>query len=180
MTRIISLLITLFILSSCSEASFNNQPEQIVSQDNRTVKIYTEQPSDFKPKIEVAACYSRFKDKYLLLQRSSTNKDLPDIWGVPGGKVHRNETKEEANIREFFEETGVKLQPEKIKYFKTIYIVDSQKSFIFHMFTYEFPEEPTIKLNPREHQNYAWKTSSEAIQLPLIPGEEECFKLLHP
>lgn len=42
--------------------------------ENKThhIKIYNVPPSDFNPKYFIAACYSRFKNKYLLLHRAKT------------------------------------------------------------------------------------------------------------
>lgn len=44
-------------------------------------------------------------DKILMIRRTKKEGELE--WVFPGGKVRENETKEEACIREVFEETGI-------------------------------------------------------------------------
>ena len=50
-----------------------------------------------------------YKNKLLLIKR----KDLKD-WALPGGVVEEGETLEQAVQREVFEETGIKVKPEKL------------------------------------------------------------------
>lgn len=45
------------------------------------------------------------EDKVLMIKRAKKEGNLE--WAFPGGKVEENETKEEACIREVFEETGI-------------------------------------------------------------------------
>lgn len=45
------------------------------------------------------------EDKVLMIKRAKKEGKLE--WAFPGGKVEENETKEEACIREVFEETGI-------------------------------------------------------------------------
>ena len=44
-------------------------------------------------------------NKLLMIKRKKTEGNL--VWAYPGGKVEENETKEEACIREVYEETGL-------------------------------------------------------------------------
>lgn len=50
--------------------------------------------------------------KILMIKRSKKEGDL--VWAFPGGKVEDNETKEQACIREVFEETGISVQINKV------------------------------------------------------------------
>lgn len=50
--------------------------------------------------------------KLLMIKRKKTEGNL--IWAFPGGKVEENETKEEACIREVYEETGITVTIKKI------------------------------------------------------------------
>lgn len=144
----------------------------------RSLGLYDNPPLDFNATREIAACYSRFEDKYLLLQRSENSRHQPNVWGVPGGKVKVNETHFEANLREFHEETGIHLDPEKVSFFKTIYIRDPEFDFVFHMYTYDFSDQPIVTLCPDEHQSFAWETFENSIKMPLIWGEVEAFEIL--
>ena len=174
--------IMMFIsIEARASAAFQDCPENLLASNQEgSVKIYALQPSHFNPIIEVSACYSQFEGSYLLLHRSQALKYQPNIWGVPGGKIKKGESAKEANIREFFEETGISLAREKVSFFKTVYITDSEKDFIFHMFLYEFSEKPSVTLQPTEHQAFIWEPFEKAIQRSLIPGEVECLMLLHP
>jgi len=50
--------------------------------------------------------------KILMIKRAKKEGDL--VWAFPGGKVEDNETKEQACVREVFEETGINVQIKKI------------------------------------------------------------------
>ena len=57
--------------------------------------------------------YNKDKCKFLIVQRPSDDKNLPDVWGLPAGSVKENETFEEAVIRSGKEKLGVVLKPVK-------------------------------------------------------------------
>ena len=50
-------------------------------------------------------------DKVLLCKRSPT-ESLPNEWSIPSGKIENNETPKEAALREFHEETNIKIKGE--------------------------------------------------------------------
>ncbi len=135
---------------------------------SRTLGVYDEPPSWFNPKISVSACYASCRGEYIFLQQQDDA-----IWGVPGGKVEKNESPLKAVIREFFEETGILLKEDSVGHIKTVYISDPRKDFIFHAFVYTFKAKPKIVLNEREHQAYTWRTLLESLEMPLIWGEKE-------
>ena len=54
------------------------------------------------------------KDSKLLLIQDKNSK----TWEFPGGGLEKGESKEEGLVREFFEETGLEVDPSKIKFFK--------------------------------------------------------------
>jgi NAD+ diphosphatase len=88
-------------------------------------------------------------------------------WGLPGGGVKRKETLQQAAVREVYEEVGVELSPEKLKY------LDSQKSGYgrwgwpyVHLEFYEYPlnEKPRqLKLQRFEVSEACW-ISHDALQ----------------
>lgn len=50
--------------------------------------------------------YNRNRSKFLIVQRSSDDKDLPNVWGLPAGSVKDGETFEECVIRSGKEKLG--------------------------------------------------------------------------
>ena len=52
-----------------------------------------------------------FKDsRLLIMKRVSSRKVWPGLWEIPGGRLEKGETDEEALVREFLEETGIKIK----------------------------------------------------------------------
>jgi 8-oxo-dGTP pyrophosphatase MutT (NUDIX family) len=60
--------------------------------------------------IPSAAAIIRNDDGRILLVKSANS----DFWGLPAGAIDLGETPAEAVIREVFEETGLKISPEKL------------------------------------------------------------------
>ncbi len=137
----------------------------------RTLGVFDRAPPEFTPKISVSACYTSYANKYVLLQRK-----IDKMWGVPGGKIEKDESPLYAILRECLEETGIYLKRESIRFIKTVYISDPDKDFIFHIYAYVFDEKPNIMLHETEHQDYTWKTLEECMEMPLIWGEKEVLE----
>ena len=47
------------------------------------------------------------------------------------------------------------------------------------MFEYQMDKRPDITLSPEEHSEFRWTTLREALDLQLIPGEDECIYLCY-
>lgn len=106
--------------------------------------------------------YASKTKRYLYLLRS-TPKNASN-WGVPGGKIEKEETLLEGVTRECQEEIG--FFPEIAK------LVPIQKftnhSFVYHTFFCEVENEFTPVLN-HEHCGYAWVGDNQYPK-PLHPG----------
>ena len=98
----------------------------------------------------VVAAIIKKNNQYLIVQRNR-NKYLGLKWEFPGGKVHDNETFEEALSREIKEELNItinmheKIAEEKYK--------DEKIDIVLHYFLCS-QKSGTIKLN--EHEDLAW------------------------
>lgn len=117
-----------------------------------------------------------FKDnKILLLKRSKTTRFMPSKWDIPGGTVEVGETVEEAIIREFDEETSLK--------------VSVIRPLFLHSNLLQLPERQTIqsiylcnymagevKLNPREHEDFIWAEIENLMGFDLIPFMEDFLR----
>jgi len=139
------------------------------------VEVYDKVPDKFCPQVHAAGCYLEIDGKLLLLQRAG-HKSEPGRWGVPAGKLEKNETPEEAARRELFEETGIDLEtrPSKLQYIGPLYIRKLGFDYIYHSFQVHLDEAvaPEIQLSD-EHENYLWVTDQEAKSLPLMAGALE-------
>ena len=68
---------------------------------------------------QTTQCYIRRNDEILLLYRNKKPDDPNEgKWLGIGGKVEQGETPEQANIREVYEETGIKLEPDACSFQK--------------------------------------------------------------
>lgn len=137
--------------------------------------IYNNKPDNFNPVFEVVSCFIECNNEILMLKRQ-INKPQPNTYGVPAGKVENNESINDAIIREVKEETNIDLEKEKLKFFKTKYVVYDEYSFIYHSFHYELENKPEVIINEKEHQEYMWITPIESLNLNLIEDENTCIE----
>lgn len=96
--------------------------------------------------------------QYLLLQYAAGH------WDFPKGHVEKGETKEEAALRELFEETGLTttIDPSFVEQFS--YIFTAPDTIVRRKTVYFFigkATETDVKLS-HEHKGYAWLSYPEA------------------
>ena len=139
--------------------------------------VFKQPPENFNPKVEVAACFILVKDNVLFIKRHAHCSE-PSKWGIPGGKLEKDETARQAVLREIKEETGLHL-PVDVKHLGTVYIRYPEVDFIYHMYSHHLPESFEVVIDPDEHVEYRWLTLKEALMLPLIRGEDECIYLVY-
>lgn len=138
-------------------------------------EIYEFQPEEFNPQVQVAACYLEIDNKLLLLQ-TTPKKSEPETWGVPAGKLEKNESPESAAKRELFEETGISIeQHSQIQSFGALYIRNPEVDYVYHLFKVNLNEVPTVCISG-EHQSYKWASSKDLAEMPLMSGEREALK----
>lgn len=142
-------------------------------------QVLFQPPVDFKPKLQVATCYLICDGEVLFLKRCATST-WAYTWGPPGGKIEVYQVPMQAAMQEVLEETGIELVPEKVIFLQKVYVRDAQKDFVYYMFKCELDCKPSeIKLAVDEHINYKWLTPAQALdELVLIPGEDECLKMI--
>lgn len=140
--------------------------------------VYEDKPEKFDPKIEVAACFIRVGDEVLLLKRLP-EKPQGTTWGIPGGKFDEGESPADTVIRETREETGIDMSDQSLDYYGKVYVRYPEMDYVFHIFEYKAEDFPQVKFNPKEHADYRWVTLEDALQMTLIPGEEECISLVY-
>lgn len=120
-------------------------------------------------------------NKVLLLQRTETEKVLPGLWELPSGKKELIETAEQAALREFKEETGLKvkiIRPLAIFDYhfysqgKRVYV--TQINFIMRL---KSRDKSQIKLS-REHSSYGWFSKRVVYKLKVSAEVKKVLALV--
>ena len=120
----------------------------------------------------VVAAIIKKNNQYLIVQRNR-NKHLGLKWEFPGGKVHDNETFEEALSREIKEELNItinmyeKIAEEKYK--------DEKIDIVLHYFLCS-QKSGTIKLN--EHEDLVWVEKKDFDKYDFAEGDGNILSLL--
>ena len=140
--------------------------------------IYRTEPENFHPRFQIVSCYLEHGGEILLLHRHE-NKSQGGKWGLPAGKMEKDESEQEAIVREIKEETGLSIPAEHLKYFNKLYVNHTGYDFIYHMFSAKLPTCPAIAINNYEHQAYQWIAPQKALSLNLIDDLDTCIKLFY-
>lgn len=129
----------------------------------------------FSSQLDVSGCFLYVQGRILLLKR---HPQAPQgtTWGIPSGKLEKNETPFEAIIREVGEEIGIKLDQNEVKGIGTLFVQHTDLDFCYHMFYVERKQIPVINLNLEENTDASWVTLDEALELPLIGGGADTLR----
>lgn len=134
--------------------------------------IVTNPIENFGKKFDVVSLFIIVNGKILMLKRQS-GKPQAEKWGPPAGKVGEGEKLKEAICRETFEETGIKITPDKIRKFnKTYYVSHGGTDFMFYVFSINVDIEPKVVLSPLEHSECQWFTPKDSLALNLVQDQE--------
>lgn len=108
---------------------------------------------------------------YLVLYRSNTHPLFPEHIDFPGGEVEPEEIPEAAVAREIQEETGLSVNPNKLKK-----LFAKQYRQTTHMLFEAKLAEPDAKIALSwEHEGYRWITLEELKSLPKFPGADPYY-----
>lgn len=142
--------------------------------------VYLTPTHQFKSRCEIAAVFIESDDLILLLHRQK-NKSQGNKWGIPGGKVEKNETPLQAAIREIEEETGYDISKQTIENLGTVYIeYDEKDHFTYHMFRTKLQGNPgEVRINFNEHKGFTWVTPADGLKMNLLQDEDPCFRLIY-
>ena len=85
----------------------------------------------------------RVKNEVLLCKRSLDCRTLPGYWSIPGGGIEKNESSQNAALREFFEETNIQIN-KPLLYVGTS--VDQNNDHKMDVFLVDFDEKISVSL----------------------------------
>lgn len=140
--------------------------------------LFTQKPSDFNPKLEAAGCFVEVEGEILLLFRHS-KKPHGETWGMPAGKIEKNESSEIAVIREVYEETGIHIEKSDLNYVAESYARTPEYDWVYHIFKIGLSHKPDVVVDLDSHIQYTWVRPLEALKLPLLPGTDGCIQLVY-
>ena len=121
-------------------------------------------------KVVAKALVRNSEGLYLVLYRSNTHPLFPGHIDFPGGEVEPEETPEAA-AREIQEETGLSVNPNKLKKLFT-----KQYRQTTHMLFEAKLTEPDAKVALSwEHKSYRWIAPEELKRLPKFPGADPYY-----
>jgi 8-oxo-dGTP pyrophosphatase MutT (NUDIX family) len=140
--------------------------------------IYKSEPKNFSSKFDVVSCFVEVDGKILLLHRQD-HKPQGNTWGVPAGKVDKDEDLFKAMVREMSEETGYTAVANELQYFDKLFVRYGDYDFIYHVFHLPLQEKPEIKIHPKEHKTHLWETPENALLMNLIQDEDTCIKMFY-
>ncbi len=113
--------------------------------------------------------------KVLLLHRRNDLDLHPGLWDLPGGAVEKGDGLEGALVREFQEETGLKVEVRNLVH---VWLTPAQlrSGDTFHglvvCFACHSESNHPPKIDPQEHTEYRWVSRDELAQLSLIPDQQ--------
>jgi 8-oxo-dGTP diphosphatase len=120
-----------------------------------------------KKEVEVFAAVIHKGDLFYVVQRPFKG-EVGGMWEFPGGKIERNESKEQALIREINEEIKIKVKIEK--FIKSTSFEYKTFKINLHFFLCSILEgEPFLT----EHINQAWVTRKNLIKIDLAEADIE-------
>ncbi len=140
--------------------------------------IFRKEPLDFKKEIDVVGCYVQHDGKFVLLHRHA-HKTNGNTFGLPAGKMDKDENIHQAMSREVREETGLEIPENDLEYFDSLFVRNEGHDIVYHMFSVSLADKPEIKINDLEHKAFVWVSPSESLQMKLIHDLADCTKLFY-
>ncbi|MGY0216179.1 NUDIX hydrolase [Endozoicomonadaceae bacterium StTr2] len=109
--------------------------------------------------------------KILLMKRAKEG-----FWCHVAGKIEGEEAGWQAIIREFAEETGIKVtQLYNAEYSEQFYEPEKDRFMIIPSFVVWCEPDQVVTLNP-EHTEYRWCTLQQALELVPFPNQEKYYQ----
>jgi 8-oxo-dGTP diphosphatase len=115
-------------------------------------------------------------DDEVLLCKRGPKQTLPNIWSIPGGHVHKNEPPKTAAIREFYEETNLKIDDIRLIGFIN---TNGEKDMLFYVFLNERENKilPDLENAKDGHEHVGCKYFS-LKNLPIEDDKDQLKKII--
>ena len=122
---------------------------------------------------------SRGQPEYLLLHRAEREKVYPGIWQLLSGTIEKNERTYDAALREFKEETRLKVRRFWVAPFvNSFYEPDYDAINLSPLFVVEVEGRSVPHLSS-EHSEYGWFPYEQALEKLVWPGQRAGLKIAH-
>lgn len=116
-----------------------------------------------------------YESKFVIVLRHP-HKPNGNKWGLPAGKIEEGETTDEAAVRELFEETGYRVQPDELIHLGD-FSFGQENPYIFATYRVDLDALHEVKLEESAHAEYRWVTPEECDALPnLVPDFHELLR----
>ena len=115
--------------------------------------------SVFRPYVQGAYVLCLYKDQALLIKNSYKR-----YWTLPCGGISKGESPLEAAIREVEEEVGLFLDPEQLELIQELISTEEYKEDRIHLFMYRFKHKPTVRIDHKEVEDFAWVNKTQLAQ----------------
>ena len=115
-----------------------------------------------------------FDGKKVLLLKRKDNVPYGGKWGFPGGGAEKDETPEEAAIRETAEETGIKVLPEDLVFLDKVVSPDKRDVHVFACNNFEGNVDAQKVY--KEHDGYEWVAMDELADYDKPDNSDDLIK----
>lgn len=117
--------------------------------------------------INVVAAIIKNESGKILIAKRNLKKSQGGLWEFPGGKIEKDETREEAIIREIKEELTIDIKVDKYLAEKVFNYPDKDINLIAMECT-----QIVGNVELTEHEDYRWVTSEELTNFEFAPADE--------
>lgn len=160
-------------------AFFNNASSNALKKTFQHLSYWDPvKPNAIAPSKQVVTCFIQKGNKILVLQRARKDEQHK-LWGIPGGKLDKDELPVPGLLRELREETGLIVSPSNLTLLGTALSHTScDGQYGLYLFHTKIPENTEIKINLSEHYTYKWVTLKEFKSMNLLTAQGEAYQLV--
>lgn len=164
-----------FRKSSNSSLKNTDTKRYFDNQLRECIELINESEENNQQTIKEASCAVVINSdkKLLLLKRGEGTTWQPNKWALVGGKIEKDETPEDAVVRECKEETQLDI-------FNLTYCYTIKEDKVNTNFFIGFTDNNDVKLNG-EHSEFKWVSPNEITELDTVPNLlkeiKKCFEV---